>query len=119
MGFYRLNEDDIVTRNKARMVAESYSQEERIDLWWDLYSGCKVWSNQDVLSIRYTVQLQSISNKFERAFLNGYLEEDVYVEQPIDLKTRNLKILYTSYSNLSMASKKPLEHGMRLSTSFC
>ena len=51
------------------------------------------------------------------AFLNGELEEEVYVEQPLALKIR---IVWTSciyYSRLSMASSKLLELGMTHSLS--
>ncbi|KAL9267839.1 Retrovirus-related Pol polyprotein from transposon TNT 1-94-like protein [Drosera capensis] len=72
----------IVIRNKVRLVAKGYSQEEEIDfdktfalvarleairmfLAYDAYQGFKV----------YQIDVKS-------AFLNGKLQEEVYVEQP-------------------------------------
>ena len=78
----KLDEDDIVTRNKARLVAKGYSQEEGID--YDetyalvahleairMFLACAAHSNFRV----YQMDVKS-------AFLNGELEEEVYVEQP-------------------------------------
>ena len=49
------------------------------------------------------------------AFMNGELEEEVYVEQPQGLKTQNYLTLYILSSRLSMALNKHLRHGMTLS----
>ena len=52
------------------------------------------------------------------AFLNGELEEEVYVEQPMALKIRIIWTSYIFYSRLSMALSKLLEHGMTHTLSF-
>ena len=52
------------------------------------------------------------------AFLNGKLEKEVYLEQPLALKIQNLLILCTSYSKLSMDSSNHQGHGMTPSLIF-
>ena len=52
------------------------------------------------------------------AFLNGKLEEEVYLEQPLALKIQSLLILYTSCLKLFMDSSNHHEAGMTLSLNF-
>ena len=47
------------------------------------------------------------------AFLNGELDEEVYVEHPLVLKIQIFWTLSTSFSKLSMALNKSRENGMR------
>jgi hypothetical protein len=61
----KLNEDGQVTRNKARLVCKGYAQIEGIDFEETYAPVVKVYQ-MDVKS----------------AFLNGELEEEVYIEQP-------------------------------------
>ena len=69
----KLDEAGVITRNKARLVAKGYNQEEGIDngeavrllLAFACMSGFKLFQ-MDVKSV----------------FLNGFINEEVYVEQP-------------------------------------
>ena len=78
----KLNEDGQVTKNKARMVCKGYAQVEGIDfdekfapvarmeaIWMSLAYAC--WRKIKV----YQMDVKS-------KFLNGELEEEVYIEQP-------------------------------------
>ena len=88
----KLDENGEITRSKARLVCKGYAQEEGIDyreifslvarlgvrtlLAYDVYKGFKVYE-MDVKS----------------TFLNGILEEEVYIEQLegfIDNKNKNM-----------------------------
>ena len=56
-----MDEQGVITRNKARLVAKGYNQEEGIDY--------------DETFKLYQMDVKS-------AFLNGFIEKKVYVEQP-------------------------------------
>ena len=77
-----MDKDGIVTRNKARLVAKGYSQEEGID-YDETYAPVA-----RLEAIKMFLAFTSYSNfgvyqmDVKSVFLNGELEEEVYVEQP-------------------------------------
>ena len=53
------------------------------------------------------------------AFLNGYIEEGVYVRQPQALRIPSIHIIFSSYPKSCMVLSKPLELGMIDLRPFC
>jgi hypothetical protein len=52
MGFRnKQNEYYIIIRNKARLVAQGYTQVDGIDFFKDIWFGCKIGSNKDPIGI--------------------------------------------------------------------
>ena len=78
----KLDEHGVIVRNKARLVAKGYNQEEGID-YGETYTPV---ARHEV--VRLLLDYTSM-NRFKlhqmdvkSAFLNGYIDEEVYVSQP-------------------------------------
>ena len=78
----KLDEDDIVTRNKARLVAKGYSQEEGIDYDETYAPVARLEAIRMFLAFAAHSNFRVYQMDVKSAFLNGELEEEVYVEQP-------------------------------------
>jgi len=78
----KLNEQGEVTRNKARLVAQGYSQQEGIDYTETFALVARLEAIRLVLSyvVNHGIILYQMDVK--SAFLNGVIEEEVYVKQP-------------------------------------
>ena len=78
----KLDEDGIVTRNKARLVAKGYSQEEGIDYDETYAPVARLEAIRMFLAFAAHSNYKVYQMDVKSAFLNGELEEEVYVEQP-------------------------------------
>nr|GEV21554.1 retrovirus-related Pol polyprotein from transposon TNT 1-94 [Tanacetum cinerariifolium] len=77
-----LDENGVVTRNKARLVAQGYNQEEGID-YDDTYAPvARLESIRILLAYASTLDFKLYQMDVKSAFLNGFINEEVYVEQP-------------------------------------
>jgi len=78
----KLNEQGEVTRNKARLVAQSYSQQEGIDYTETFAPVTRLEAIRLLLSyvVNHGIILYQMDVK--SAFLNGVIEEEVFVKQP-------------------------------------
>jgi len=76
----KLDESGVITRNKARLVAKGYNQEEGID-----YGETPV-ARLEAVRLLLTFACMSAFKLFQMdvksVFLNGIINEEVYVEQP-------------------------------------
>ncbi|KAK4267386.1 hypothetical protein QN277_024172 [Acacia crassicarpa] len=64
-----------IEKYKARLVVKGYRQREGLD-YFDTYSPVT-----KIISIRMLIALAAL-NGLEESFLNGELEEEIYLEQP-------------------------------------
>lgn len=78
----KLDEQGIVTRNKARLVAKGYSQEEGIDYDETYAPVARLEAIRMFLAFAAHQDFKVYQMDVKSAFLNGKLEEEVYVEQP-------------------------------------
>ena len=99
----KLDEEGIVTRNKARLVAKGYSQAEGIDYDETFAPVARLEAIRMFLAFAAHSNFKVYQMDVKSAFLNGELDEEVYVEQPLVLRIQNFWTLSTSYSKLSMA----------------
>ncbi|XP_070017751.1 uncharacterized protein [Nicotiana sylvestris] len=78
----KLDEDGIVTRNKARLVVQGYSQEEGIEYNETFASVARLEAIR--LLIAFATHMEFILHQMDvkSAFLNSYLKEEVFVKQP-------------------------------------
>ena len=69
-------------RNKARLVAQGYTQIEGIDFDETFAPVARLESIQLLLAIACFLHIKLYQMDVKSAFLNGYLNEEVFVEQP-------------------------------------
>ena len=71
-----------VIRNKARLVAQGYSQMEGVDYDEKFALVARMESIRILLTLACQLKLKIYQLDVKTAFLNGLLKEDVYVAQP-------------------------------------
>ena len=76
------NEFGTIIRNKARLVAQGYTQVEGIDFDETFAPVARLESIRLLLSIACLIGFRLFQMDVKSAFLNGVLNEEVYVEQP-------------------------------------
>ncbi|WJX83726.1 hypothetical protein P8452_66368 [Trifolium repens] len=76
------DENGTVTRNKARLVAQGYTQIEGLDFDETFAPVARLESIRLLLGVACILKFKSYQMDVKSAFLNGYLQEEVYVEQP-------------------------------------
>ena len=75
-------ENGIVTRNKARLIAQGYNQEEGIDYEETYASVTRLEAIRLLLAFACSQNFMLYQMDVKSAFLNGYINEEVYVSQP-------------------------------------
>jgi hypothetical protein len=77
------DQDGIIVRNKARLVAQAYAQVEGLD-FGEIYALVARLESIRILIVyacAHNIKLYQMDVK--SVFLNGYINEEVYVEQPL------------------------------------
>jgi hypothetical protein len=75
-------EDGMVVRNKARLVAQGYSQKEGIDYEETFAPVARLEAIRILLAFAIAKGFKLFQKDVKSAFLNGFIEEEVYVRQP-------------------------------------
>ncbi|GJY11738.1 retrovirus-related pol polyprotein from transposon TNT 1-94 [Tanacetum coccineum] len=78
----KLNENRVVTRNKARLVAQGYNQQEGIDFDETYTLVARLESIRILLAYACALDFKLYQMDVKSAFLNGFINEEVYVAQP-------------------------------------
>ena len=78
----KLEEAEIITRNKARLVAKGYNQKEEIDYGETLAPVARLEAVRLLLAFACMNGFKLFQMDVKSAFLNGFINEGVYVEQP-------------------------------------
>ena len=87
----KLDEEGNVTRNKARLVAKGYSQEEGIDYDETYAPVARLEAIRIFLAFAAHSNFKVYQMDVKSAFLNGELEEEVYMDQPPGFENLNLE----------------------------
>ncbi|GJR84223.1 retrovirus-related pol polyprotein from transposon TNT 1-94 [Tanacetum coccineum] len=78
----KLNLDGLICAFKARLLAKGYRQKEGIDYFDTYASVARISSIRTLIAISAVKGLYIHQMDVKTAFLNGYLNEEVYMEQP-------------------------------------
>ncbi|KAK2362227.1 hypothetical protein QL285_087305 [Trifolium repens] len=84
------HQSSVVTRNKARLVAQGYSQIEGVDFDETFAQIARLESIRLLLGVACILKFKLFQIDVKSAFLNGYLNEEVYVAQPKGFVDPNL-----------------------------
>ena len=78
----KYKEDGSIERYKARLVAKGYSQRYSVD-YHETFSPAVIFDTLRTL-LSFAVQNNLLIDQMDvtTAFLNGYLDEEIYMEQP-------------------------------------
>nr|GEW75574.1 copia protein [Tanacetum cinerariifolium] len=79
----KLDENGIVSRNKARLVAQGYNQQEGIDYDETYALVARLESIRIVLAYDCALDFKLFQMDVKSAFLNGFINEEVYMAQPL------------------------------------
>ncbi|GJW16019.1 retrovirus-related pol polyprotein from transposon TNT 1-94 [Tanacetum coccineum] len=78
----KLDENGIVSRNKARLVAQGYNQQEGIDFDETYAPVARLESIRILLAYACAHDFKLYQMDVKSAFLNGFINEEVFVAQP-------------------------------------
>nr|GEV06077.1 putative reverse transcriptase domain, ribonuclease H-like domain, aspartic peptidase domain protein [Tanacetum cinerariifolium] len=79
----KLDENDVVSQNKARLVAQGYNQQKGIDYDETYVSVARVESIRILLAYACALDFKLLQIDVKCAVLNGFINEEVYVAQPL------------------------------------
>ncbi|GJZ93365.1 retrovirus-related pol polyprotein from transposon TNT 1-94 [Tanacetum coccineum] len=78
----KLDENGFVSRNKARLVAQGYNQQEGIDYDETYAPVARLDSIRILLAYACALDIKLFQMDVKSTFLNGFINEEVYVAQP-------------------------------------
>ncbi|GJX71828.1 retrovirus-related pol polyprotein from transposon TNT 1-94 [Tanacetum coccineum] len=99
----KLDENDIVSQNKARLVAQGYNQQEGIDYDETYAPVARLESIRILLAYACSLDFKLFQMDVKSAFLNGFINEEVYVAQPpgfIDFEKPGVIISILGYNKM-------------------
>ncbi|GJW24807.1 retrovirus-related pol polyprotein from transposon TNT 1-94 [Tanacetum coccineum] len=98
----KLDENGVVTRNKARLVAQGYNQQEGIDYDETYAPVARLESIRILLAYACALDFKLYQMDVKSAFLNGFINEEVYMAQPQDSLTSQNLIMSVNLRKLFM-----------------
>ena len=78
----KTNEQGVITRNKVRLVVKGYNQEEGIDYDETFSPVTRLEAIMMLLAFASFMHFKLYQMDVKSIFLNGFIEEEVYVEKP-------------------------------------
>ena len=97
----KLDENGKVIRNKARLVAQGYNQQEGIDYDETFAPITKLKAIKMLLAFAAYKGFVLYQMDVKFAFLNGFIYEEVYVKQPLGLKMKTF-IMFLNFQKTYM-----------------
>ena len=99
-------------RNKARLVAQGFSQVEGLDFGETFAPVARLEAIRILLAFAACKRFKLYQMNVKSDFLNGVIQEEVYVRQPQVLRTPSIQIECTSSQKLCTGLSKLHRHGM-------
>ena len=90
------NENGNIIRNKARLVAQGYTHIKGIDFDENFAPMACLESIHLLMAFAYTLCFKLYQMGVKSAFLNGYLNEEVYMAQPKGFEDPHILIMFIS-----------------------
>ncbi|GJY40202.1 retrovirus-related pol polyprotein from transposon TNT 1-94 [Tanacetum coccineum] len=110
----KLDENGVLSRNKARPVAQGYNQQEGINFDETYAPVARLESIRILLAYACANDFKLFQMNVKSAFLNGFINEEVYVSQPLGFIEFEKPIMYTNSKRICMVLNKHPQHGDRL-----
>ena len=90
---YKINHvaDGNIEKYKVRFVARGFSQKEGIDYEETFSPVSRYTSTRTILSMAVVMKWKIHNMDVKTTFLNGVVEEEVYVDQPLGFETHDRK----------------------------
>ena len=79
----KLKTDDSVDKYKTRLVIKGYTQRHEIDFFDTYYPVMKIATIRALFALTFRYKLLVYQMNVKIVFLNGELNEEIYMEQPI------------------------------------
>nr|GEW64302.1 retrovirus-related Pol polyprotein from transposon TNT 1-94 [Tanacetum cinerariifolium] len=79
----KIDDNGVVSRNKARLVAQGYNQQEGINYDETYAPVARLESIRILLTYACALDFKLFQMDVKSAFLNGFINEEVYVAQPL------------------------------------
>jgi hypothetical protein len=105
-------EDGEVVRNKARIVTQGFSQVEGLDFGETFAPVARLEAIKILLAFAVSKRFKLYQMNMNSAFLNGVMQEEVFVRQPQVLRTLNILIECTSFQRFCTCLCKLCGNGM-------
>ena len=111
---FQNKQDDqgIIVRNKARLVVKGFSQVEGLDFGETFAPVARLEVIRILLAYASHHKMKLYQMDDKSAFLNGFINELVYVDHPLGLKSLDILIMSIGCPRLYMGLNKPQELGM-------
>jgi hypothetical protein len=90
------DQDGAVMKNKARLVAQGYKQVKGLEFGKTYAPVVRLEAIRILLAYACAHNIKLYQIDVKSAFINGYINEEVYVEQPPDLKMTRSSTMFTS-----------------------
>jgi len=109
----KIDEQGVIVRNKARLVAKGYNQEEGIDFGETYASVARLEAVRLLLAYACLKGFRLHQMDVKSAFLNGFIDEEVYVSQPPGFEDHNNPDYVFKLKKALYGLKQAPRHGMR------
>jgi len=91
----KMDKHGAITRNKARLVAKGYNQEEEIDFGETYAPVARLEAVRLLLAFSSIQGFKLFQMDVKSAFLNGYINEEVFVSQPPGFEDHKIQSMCT------------------------
>jgi hypothetical protein len=117
--FYnKQDEYGVITRNKARLIANGYSQVKSLDFDETFAPVARLESIRMLLTYATHHGFKLYQIDVKSTFLNGPIKEEVYVEQPPALRVKDILTMSINSIRHTMSLSKHQNHGMNALCTF-